>query len=124
MTIDWHYTMGLVSRFPVKNTQALFIMRDDAALLEWSCSRLCVFVTKRKISPNLLNFGLNMFRSFQLRKRVPTLYVSDHKQRSYWSLKLPNHASFSPLLHNVSFHKRTVRALWVHKMLPYTICSF
>ena len=28
-----------------------------------------------------------------------------------WSLKLPNHALFSPLLHNVSFHKRTVRAL-------------
>ena len=31
MTIDWHYTMGLVSRFPVKNTQALIIMRDDDA---------------------------------------------------------------------------------------------
>ena len=31
MTIDWHYTMGLVSCFPVKNTQALIIMRDDAA---------------------------------------------------------------------------------------------
>ena len=44
------------------------------------------------------------------KKRVATLYVSDLKQRSYWSLKLPNHASFSPLLHNVSFHKRTVRA--------------
>ena len=29
MTIDWHYTMGLVSRFPVKNTQALIIMSDD-----------------------------------------------------------------------------------------------
>ena len=36
--------------------------------------------------------------------------VSDHKQQSYWNLKLPNHASFSPLLHNVSFHKRTVLA--------------
>ena len=34
---------------------------------------------KQKISPNLLNFGLRMIRSFQLRKRVPTLYVSDHK---------------------------------------------
>ena len=45
-----------------------------------------------------------------LRERVPTLYVSDHKQRSYWSLKLPNHALFSLLLRNVSFHKRTVRA--------------
>ena len=31
MTIDWHYTMGLVSRFPVKNTQALIFMRDDDA---------------------------------------------------------------------------------------------
>ena len=31
MTIDWHYTIGLVSRFPVKNTQALIIMRDDDA---------------------------------------------------------------------------------------------
>ena len=31
MTIDWHYTMGLVSRFPVKNTQALIIMCDDDA---------------------------------------------------------------------------------------------
>ena len=31
MTIDWHYTMGLVSHFPVKNTQALIIMRDDDA---------------------------------------------------------------------------------------------
>ena len=31
MTIDWHYTMGLVSRFPVKNTHALIIMRDDDA---------------------------------------------------------------------------------------------
>ena len=31
MTIDWHYTMGLVSHFPVKNTQALIIMHDDDA---------------------------------------------------------------------------------------------
>ena len=31
MTIDWHYTMGLVSCFPVKNTRALIIMRDDDA---------------------------------------------------------------------------------------------
>ena len=46
-------------------------------------------------------------------KRVPTLYVTDHKQQSYLSLKLANHALFSSLLHNVSFHKRTVRAsLW------------
>ena len=29
---------------------------------------------------------------------------------SYWSLNLPSHASFSPLLNNVSFHKQTVRA--------------
>ena len=68
------------------------------------------FVAKQKISPNLLNFGLKMFRSFSLRKRIPTLYVSDHKRWSYWRLKLPNHALFSPLLHNVSFPKRTVRA--------------
>ena len=32
MTIDWHYTMGLVSRFPVKNTQVLIIMRDDVCV--------------------------------------------------------------------------------------------
>ena len=31
MTIDWQYTIGLVSHFPVKNTQALFIMCDDDA---------------------------------------------------------------------------------------------
>ena len=31
MTIDWHYTMGLVSHFSVKNTQALIIMHDDDA---------------------------------------------------------------------------------------------
>ena len=67
------------------------------------------FVAKQKISPNLLNFGLKMFRLFLLRKRVPTFYVSDHKQRSYKSLELPNHALFSQLLHNFSFQKRTVR---------------
>ena len=50
-----------------------------------------------------------MFRSFQLRKQVSTLYVSDHRQRSYWSLKMPDHALFSPLLFNDSFHKLTVR---------------
>ena len=27
MTKDWHYTVGLVSRFPVKNTQALIRSR-------------------------------------------------------------------------------------------------
>ena len=31
MTKDWHYTMGLVSRLPVKNTQALIVMHDDDA---------------------------------------------------------------------------------------------
>ena len=31
MTIDWNYTMGLVSRFYVKNTKALIIMRGDDA---------------------------------------------------------------------------------------------
>ena len=50
-------------------------------------------------------FGLKMFRSFELRKRVPTLYVSDHKQRSYLSLKLPKHGSFHSFC-----TKRTVRA--------------
>ena len=35
-----------------------------AAFLEWSCCRRCGFVAKQKISPNLLNFGLKMFRSF------------------------------------------------------------
>ena len=85
------------------------LMKYLAAFLEWSCYRRCGFVAKQKISPNLLYFGLKMLRSFWLRKRVPILYVSDHKQRSFWSSKLPNHASL-PLLHNVSFHKRTVCA--------------
>ena len=31
MTIDWHSTMGLVSRFPVKNTQVLIDMHDNDA---------------------------------------------------------------------------------------------
>ena len=31
MTIDWHNTMGLVSRFPVKTIQALIDMRDNDA---------------------------------------------------------------------------------------------
>ena len=31
MTIDWHYSMALVSRFPIKNTQALISMRDNDA---------------------------------------------------------------------------------------------
>ena len=48
------------------------------------------------------------------KKGVPTLYVSDHEQRSYWSLKLLNHALFSPRLHNVSFYKQTVRASLSH----------
>ena len=40
------------------------------------------------------------------KKTIPTLYISDHKQQSYWSLKLPNHALFLPTLHNtLSFHK-------------------
>ena len=49
-----------------------------------------------------------------IKKRVPTLYASDHKQRSYSSLKLPNHASFSPLLHKVFFHKQTVHSSSSH----------
>ena len=82
------------------------LMKYLAAFLEWSCCRRCGVVAKQKISPNLLSFGPKMFRSFLPRKRVPTPYVFDHKQCSYWSLKLPTHA----LLHNVSFHKQTVRA--------------
>ena len=35
----------------------------NCAFLEWSCCRRCGFVAKQKISPNLLNFGLKMFRS-------------------------------------------------------------
>ena len=78
-----------------------------AVFLEWSCCRRrrCSFVAKQKISPNLLIFGLKMFRRLYLRKQVPTLYVSEHKQQSYWGLKLQNHGLRSPLLHNDSFQK-------------------
>ena len=47
----------------------------------------CEFVAKLKISPYLFKFGFKVFRSFLRRKRVPTLYVSDHKQRSYWEFQ-------------------------------------
>ena len=78
-----------------------YFVKYLAAFLEWSCYRRCGFVAKQ-------NFFTKSAKVWsQLRKRVPTLYVSDHKQRSYWSSKLPNYASFSPLLHNVSFHKRS-----------------
>ena len=50
-----------------------------------------------------------IIRSFLLRNRVPTLYVSDHKQRSYLSLKLPKNALFPPLLHNIAWRKQSVR---------------
>ena len=73
------------------------LMKYLAAFLEWSCYRRCGFVAKQKISPNLLNFGIKMFHSFLLRKRVPTLYVSDHKQRSYWS---SNHESKGAKIRN------------------------
>ena len=86
------------------------LMKYLTAFLEWSCYGGCGFVAKQNISPNLLRFGLKIFCSFLLRKRVHTLYVSDHKQQSCWTLKLPSHASMSPLLHNVSFHKRIVPA--------------
>ena len=42
-----------------------------------------VLLQNRKFRPNPLKFGLNVFLSSSLRKRVPTLNVSDHKQRSY-----------------------------------------
>ena len=35
---------------------------------------------------------------------------------------MPNHALFSPLLHNVSFHKRTVRALLLR--MSMSACVF
>ena len=93
------------------------LIRYLAAFLEWSCFRPFGFVAKQKISPNLLNFGLKMFSLFLLRKQVPTLYVSDHKQQSYLGSNLQNHASFSPLL-----HKRTIRT-WSSRMLIST-CVF
>ena len=37
-----------------------------------------------------------LFLSFLLRV-LPSFYVSDHKQPSYWSLKSSNHASFPSL---------------------------
>ena len=55
-----------------------------AAFLEWSCCRRCGFDAKYNFFLlNLPNFCLKMFCSFKLRKRVPTVYVSDHKQQSY-----------------------------------------
>ena len=53
------------------------------------------------------------------KKRVPTLYFSDHK---HWSLKLPNHALFSPLLYNTSFHKQAVLALLLR--MSISACVF
>ena len=42
MTIDWHYTMTLVTRFPVKNTQALIDMRgNDARTVRLRKEMLC-----------------------------------------------------------------------------------
>ena len=46
------------------------------------------FCCKIEHSPNRLRFGLNVFFSSLLRKRVPTINVSDHKQRSYWEWKV------------------------------------
>ena len=51
MTKDWHYTMGLLSRFPVKNTQALIIMRDDDA----RTVRLCATMVKMRHGLATLN---------------------------------------------------------------------
>ena len=58
MTVDWHYTMGLVSRFSVKNIQALIIMRDDDAR------------TVRLWKETLCNNGENeaWFGNFKLKK--------------------------------------------------------
>ena len=40
------------------------LMKYLAPLVTLSSCRRCGFVEKKKISPNLLNFGLKMFRSF------------------------------------------------------------
>ena len=58
---------------------------------------------------SVIKAGKNILKKWITLPRSPLLYVSDHKQRSFWSSKLPNHASL-PLLHNVSFHKQTVCA--------------
>ena len=54
-------------------------------------------------------FGLNVFPSSQLRKRVPTINVSDHKQLNViGSGKRPNHASCltSPDVNEPYAHRR------------------
>ena len=75
------------------------------------------FVAKQKIPPDLFDFVFNVFRSFYLSKSVPKHYVSDNLPRSYGRFNVPNHASFPPLLHNVSWRKRTVRALSSRKSM-------
>ena len=57
MTIDWPYTMGLVSRFPVKNTQALIIMRDDDAL--WFVYERRTYATMVKMRHGLATLNSN-----------------------------------------------------------------
>ena len=51
----------------------------------------CGFVAKQKILPYLFNFGFKVL----LRTQVTTLYVSDHKQQSYWEFKEPNRHGLS-----------------------------
>ena len=40
---------------------------------------VALFEAKQSISPILLNFGLKMFSSFQLRKWEPTFYDLSHE---------------------------------------------
>ena len=84
---------------------------DDAVLLQNRKFHQICTIWSQNI-PHFLTKG----------KQLPTLNVSDHKQRSYLSLKMPNHALFSPLLHNVSFHKQTVRALLLR--MSISACVF
>ena len=73
-------------------------MKYLAAFLEWSCFRWCGFVATE-----------NVTKSYQFRSQnVPLLLIKKNKYPYFMLLEF-NHASFSPLLHNVFFHKTTVR---------------
>ena len=70
-----------VTRLSIKSVklQSLQVIEHVTLYQLKSKDSLDTLDSKQKISPNLLNFGLKMIRSFQLRKRVRTLYVSGHK---------------------------------------------
>ena len=83
----------------------------DKILSSVSCMELLYTMRFCCITENFTKSAQFWSRNVPLvltKKTSTTLYVSDHKQWSYWSLKLPNYALFSPLLHNISFHKRSV----------------